>query len=687
MATFKEFYNSLSSEPDKGKAFERFVKWFLKNDPVWSTHVDEIWLWDEYPDRWGADLGIDLIFKHKNGETWSVQAKCYDPDNSISKPDIDSFISESGGKTINKRLLIATTDRIGKNALGTLERNNVVHFLKSDFEHSAINYPSSLSELYKVKKKEKPKPDGDYQYQLEAIESVTNSFKDHDRCRLVMACGTGKSYISLWIKEHLSAKRTLVLVPSLGLLSQLLHDWTFTNSSPFEILCVCSDKTVGKKNYDEMIHSSSDLAFPVTSDVNEIKQFLMSDKNQVIFSTYQSSPLVAEAQSDKSIPEFDFVVADEAHRCAGKVDSAFSAVLDGNLIRARKRLFATATPRIYSSSVKKKAEERGVEVASMDDEEIFGKVAHTLSFSEAISLGRLTDYKVVIIGVDDQMISEWIQNRELVGTDTEINTDAQSLASMIGLIKAINDYDLRRIISFHNRIINAVTMNSEIKEVLQWMKHENRPQGNLWGEHIDGKMPTSDRNKILKRLKELKTDERGIVSNARCLSEGVDVPALDGIAFFDPRRSQIDIIQAVGRAMRLSEEKKFGIIFIPVFIENGEDPVSRIEASNFKPVWDIINALKAHDDALSEELDQYRTQLGRKSRSIISSFSTNKIVFDLPRNIDQTFANNLKTILVERTTESWMFWYGLLEKYVNEHGHSRVSQGDKTEDGFALGKG
>ena len=153
MATFKEFYNSLSSEPDKGKAFERFVKWFLKNDPVWSTHVDEIWLWDEYPDRWGADLGIDLIFKHKNGETWSVQAKCYDPDNSISKPDIDSFISESGGKTINKRLLIATTDRIGKNALGTLERNNVVHFLKSDFEHSAINYPYSLSELYKVMKK------------------------------------------------------------------------------------------------------------------------------------------------------------------------------------------------------------------------------------------------------------------------------------------------------------------------------------------------------------------------------------------------------------------------------------------------------------------------------------------------------------------------------------------------------
>lgn len=221
-----------------------------------------------------------------------------------------------------------------------------------------------------------------------------------------MACGTGKTFTTLWIKEELASKRTLVLLPSLSLLSQTLREWTFAATQPFDVLCVCSDETVGKRGEDETIHSVSDLAFPVTSDVEEIRRFIKGDGAKVIFSTYQSSPIVADAQAGDSTLGFDLVVADEAHRCTGKVTSAFSTVLDNNRIIATKRLFATATPRTYTASVKKTAEDRGIEVACMDDEAVFGKVLYSLPFGEAIRLELLTDYRIVIIGVDSPMIAE-----------------------------------------------------------------------------------------------------------------------------------------------------------------------------------------------------------------------------------------------------------------------------------------
>jgi len=687
VANYNQFYKSLDAEPDKGKAFEIFVKWFLKNDPIWSTQVHEIWLWDDYPDRWSPDCGIDLVFNHENGQTWSVQAKAYNPDYYVKLDDIKGFISESNHPLIDRMLLICTTDHLGTRAKLRIKINNVVTFLQTEFEKSKIDFPPNIRELNKAKRKEKPKPEGDYEYQQEAIDNVVSHLKENDRCKLLMACGTGKSYTSLWIKEKLKSKRTLVLVPSLSLLSQLLKDWTFAANKPFEVLCVCSDKTVGKKDYDSLIESTDDLHFPVTSDINDIKKFLKQDKNQVIFCTYQSSPLIAESQKYKRFPDIDLIIADEAHRSAGKVNSAFSTVLYNQKIKASKRIFATATPRIYTSNVKKKSENRGVEIASMDDENLFGKVAHTLSFGESISRGFLTDYKVVIVGIDDQTISEWIENRELVETDTEILTDAQSLASMIGLIKVMNEkkYDLKRIITFHNRIEGAKQFKDEILEVINWIKPTKRPKREIWSEYIEGKMTVDKRNRILKKLKALKGNERGIVSNARCLSEGVDVPALDGIVFFDPRKSPTDIIQAVGRAIRLSKGKKHGVIFIPVFIEEGEDPESKIESSNFKPIWDVVNALKSHDDVLKEELDQFRLELGKKSISTVSSFSGDKIVIDLPISIDQNFANQLRTILVENTTESWMFWYGLLLKFQDENGDCRVKKTFKTDDGYSLG--
>lgn len=685
MASFPQFLSSLDSDAGKrGKQFEHFVKWFLKNDPEWATQVDQVWLWDEYPNSWGRDCGIDLVFKHKNGESWAVQAKCYAPTTSITKADVDSFISESNRDGIDKRLLIATTDLIGANAKQVCDAQDkpVTRFLLSHFEDAEIEYPATLDDLPKARRKEKPKP---RDHQIEAIETVASNFKDVDRGQLIMACGTGKTFTTLWIKERLCVESTLVLLPSLGLLSQTLHEWTLAANEEFQVLCVCSDESVGKKSSDEAVHSIADLAFPVTSNAGDIKAFLKGSGKKVVFSTYQSSPLIAEAQLDKTIPAFDLAIADEAHRCAGKVSGDFSTILDGEKIRAKRRLFTTATPRTYSSSVKKAAEDRGVEVVGMDDEAVFGKQLFALNFGEAIKRGLLTDYRVVIIGVDDPTISAWIENRELLKADSDIEMDAESLAAQVGLLKAIKDYDLHRLISFHSRVNRAEDFSKHIHKVLNWIDEKHKPSGELKSDFVSGEMPTDKRRRKLAQLKSLKEGQRGLLTNARCLSEGVDVPSLDGVAFIDPRSSQIDIIQAVGRAIRLSENKKAGTIVLPVFIGKSDDPEQALEEGNFKPIWDVLNALKAHDDVLADELNQIRTELGRKGGGKVDPEAFSKITLDLPLGIDSSFGDGLRTLLVEQATSSWDFWYGLLETFQRENGSPNPPYEYVAKSGHRLG--
>jgi predicted helicase len=294
--SFSDFLATLDPDSGKrGRQFEHFVKWFLTNDPEWATQVAQVWLWNDYPGQWGRDCGIDLVFKDKTGATWAVQAKCYSPEYEITKADVDKFLSESNRKTINHRLLIATTDRIGANARQVLDgqEKSVVRYHLTHFENAAIEYPDNIERLSAGKRKAPPEARA---HQIEAVNNVISGFQTASRGQLIMACGTGKTFVCLWVKEKLKAKRTLVLVPSLGLLSQMLNDWTLAARQQFDALCVCSDQTVNRKDEDEPISLVADLAFPVSSDVGEIANFLRKNNDQVIFSTYQSSPLIAQAQ-------------------------------------------------------------------------------------------------------------------------------------------------------------------------------------------------------------------------------------------------------------------------------------------------------------------------------------------------------------------------------------------------------
>ena len=665
--TFEGLIRSLDVDPHRrGKQFEKIVKWWLQNDPIHSRDIKKVWLWDEWPDRPGPDVGIDLVAELKDGSLVAVQAKCFDSERDIPKSELDSFISAASPRKYGRRMLVASTDGLSTNARRMLHDNHVTQVMFSYLDSLQEFWPSTFLSLGGPRTISKWGP---RTHQSLAIHDVTEGLRKASRGQLIMACGTGKTLTAMWIMESLDSHSTLVLVPSLSLLSQTLLEWSQHSNVSWSYLCVCSDDTVNKSD-DAIISSVDDVPFPVTTKPSEIAHFLSQRGRKIIFSTYQSSAQVARGM--KSVgKKFDLVICDEAHRLTGKNDAEFATALDDKKIPAKKRLFMTATPRTYTASVKSKASERGVEITSMDDETMFGKELHKLSFGQAIEQELLTDYRVVIVGVTDPQVQELIERRELV-TAGNVETDARTLAAHIGLAKATKDYDLKRTISFHGRIKTAQDFAQNHASIVKWMPDDHKPSGTIWADTITGAMNSSSRRKLLDKLKENVPGQHALLSNARCLTEGIDVPSLDGVAFIDPRSSQVDIIQAVGRAIRKADNKTLGTIVLPVLIPHNADTAHALEDTAFKPIWAILNALRSHDEELASQLTELRTQMGSSGTV---GLLPDKITIDLPSDIDlliPDFAGKFAISTIEQTTSSWDHWFGLIQTYAKNYGHSRV---------------
>jgi superfamily II DNA or RNA helicase len=663
----------------RGREFERICAWYLRNAPEYRVEVKQVWLWNEWPGRWAADAGIDLVVETFSGDHWAIQAKAYDPAYAIKKADIDSFLSESAREQFAYRLLIATTDHLGPTAQRTLaaQQKPAGLLLRSQLAVAEVEWPRSPKALAPPRpKRKRPRP-----HQRKAINAVVRGFRTAKRGQLIMACGTGKTLAACFLAEKLAARRVLVLVPSLSLLSQTMREWA--TASEFRYLAVCSDETVTGTDNDAVVASTSELGFPVTTDPAVIGGFLRrrGAEMRVVFATYQSSPRIAEAQADRT-PAFDLVIADEAHRCAGPESGVFATVLNPAKIKASKRLFMTATPRFFTGRIQKEAEEAEWEIASMDDETRFGPVLHRLSFAEAIEQGLLSDYQVAVVGVSDATYREYAERGVFVTANGETVTDARTLASQLGLLRAMANYDLHRVVTFHSRIRSASAFARSLPEVSGWLPSDRRPDGSLWAEHVSGEMTSGERDSRLNRLRAVAGAQRGVLSNARCLAEGVDVPTLDGVAFIEPRRSQVDVVQAVGRAIRKADDKDLGTVVIPVFVDEGADPQQALESGEFDRVWQVVKALRAHDEVLAEELDQLRRELGRRGAD---AGRPGKIYFDLPMGVDERFARAFDTRLVERTTSRWEEGFSYLESFAAREGHTRVNMAH-VEDGFSLGR-
>ncbi|KDU80239.1 restriction endonuclease family protein [Chlamydia muridarum] len=636
------------------------------------------------------DRGVDLIAETYTGEFWAIQCKCYDPQSRIERRDIDSFLSfsakvdESLRARFSLRLLLHTAPLSVSCKFEINNQGNVSsRYLKMEefnrWRNSRIPLPRP--------KLKTPRP-----HQEEAIRAIEEGFATHDKGRIYMACGTGKSLVGLWVVQKLQCKYTLVLVPSISLVDQMFREWANnTDFYTFRPIFVCSDDTVGKKrkNDDEDM-SVSELGFPVTTDPTRILELLKKEPNvpKIIFSTYQSSPKLFEACEREKDLIFDLVLADEAHRCAGKVDTAFSTV---HRLRSRCRLFMTATPRIYSTQVKALSKDQGFEIVSMDDDEKFGPLFYQLPFSQAIDRDLLCDYEVVIPLMSHARYRQYAEEGAFVqgeGIGVEISdhgNDARTLASQILIAKTMKQYHLQRTISYHSRTADAKKFADTFEAALEKIDQNQRPK-KLNTSCIFGYMTQGHRANILRDFK--LTKEVSVIANVHCLSEGVDLPILNGIAFVDPKGSHIEIIQAVGRAIRQAPNKEKGYIIVPVLLDADidlmdEDNIEQaFENACFGPVWNVLKALKTHDDMVSEQLDNLRIEMGRgRLKNPAKLLDKVTIILNDAFPIDGAeFANSLSPKIlpifnrkvIKQISDGWYEQFGVLLDFRKEHGHCRV---------------
>ena len=663
----EKFRESARDKHDKGRKFERLIKSYLKADPKYKSMLEDVWLWDEWPDRWGADIGIDIVAREKRTNNyWAIQCKFFEPNQYIQKKDIDSFLSASGKKfstlegdcSFTSRFVFSTSNNWSSNAEKSITAQGIPvnRMTIRDLAKSSIDW-KQFDPTYKKppKFKEKKKL---LKHQKKAIEDVMRGFKTDDRGKLIMACGTGKTFTALKLAEKLvpDKGRILFLAPSISLISQSLEEWSAEASKPFRAFVVCSDSKVGKDEEDMLVH---DLAYPATTNTLTLTKAINAfgkDERIVIFSTYQSLQVISDAQK-AGLGEFDLIVCDEAHRTTGVIlmdektskknePSGFLKVHDNDVVQAKKRLYMTATPRIYAEASKTKADRKDAILHSMDNKETFGEEFHRLDFGHSIEKGLLSDYKVLIVTVEEDKMSAITNSyNEAYNLDDKKGINIKFATKIIGCWKGLSknnivvtdeagetkpleeDTDpMRRVVAFSRTIKASKDTTKAFYNLVELYKEKYFDSDSLKMvdcelDHVDGTMNALERIEKLDWLK--KNPGEGnchILSNARCLSEGVDVPALDSVVFMDTRKSIVDIVQAVGRAMRKTEGKEYGYVILPVCIPAHKlaDYNNYIDGDEqFRDIWKVLKALRAHDESLVDEAvfrDKVRIVVGGRPR-------------------------------------------------------------------------
>ena len=631
MVALHEVLASYSAEArsarEKGEYFERLVRVFLEHDEtqkqVYSL-VQPYGAWAKAQGWSGTDTGIDLVGTLADGSGFAaIQCKFYAAGHSIQKPDLDSFIAAASNDLFSRLVIVDTTQKdFGSNALNTLDTlsKDWNRIGLADLEASRINWSlfARTGSVTLTPKKELR------DHQRDAVRSVVEGLRQADRGKMIMACGIGKTFTSLRIAETMVGSGGLVLymVPSLTLMSQTVEEWTNNAQSELFAFAACSDATVGRhSDPDSLDLDHHDLAFPATTDPAKLAAAVRgaaSDCMTVIFSTYHSIDVLSRAQKDYGLRAFDLVICDEAHRTTGVTlkdedDSNFVRIHDDDHVIANKRLYMTATPRIFGDAAKRKAEDHDAELSSMDDVSRFGEDLFHRGFGWAVENDLLTDYKVVVLAVDQSLISATVQNRLREGHELKLD-DATKI---IGCYKALNSRDttddprpMKRALAFCESIDKSKIIENEtalvLKEYFASDLIDDTPHLELDVRHVDGSFKTEARKRLLNWLED-DADACRILTNARVLSEGVDVPALDAILFMHPRESQIDVVQAVGRVMRRAEGKKLGYVILPVAIPPDTRPEEALnDNESYRVVWQVLNALRAHDERLDARINQAR---------------------------------------------------------------------------------
>jgi len=667
-----EKYRSESlSTRAQGDKFERLIRSFLLTDPTYSFIFNEVWLWADFPfrkDFGGKDTGIDLVASTHTGEYWAVQCKFYLDGTTMDKSHIDSFISTSG-KTFHDedfrtvgfsgRLWVSTTNTWGVNAEEAIQnqsppvtRLNLEYLRSASVDWEKLDREVHGRSARAVVKSLRP-------HQRHAVEKSHAYFATRDRGKLIMACGTGKTFTSLRIAEKETDGKgfVLFLVPSISLLAQTLREWTGDAVEPIYPICICSDPQVNPRelnNRDTDGLSVLDLGLPASTNIASITkqvQFARSrnkDGMTVVFSTYQSIDVIAKAQKElegKGFGEFDLIVCDEAHRTTGvKLDgddeSAFTRVHDNDFIKAKRRLYMTATPRLYNEESLTRAAQANALVWSMDDETHYGDEIYRIGFGDAVDQGLLSDYKVLVLSLSEDDVPKSVQ-AAIASETSEIKGDEiiKLVGTISGLSKQIigdngettgeDPSQMKRAVAFCPTIkasrATSAAYNAGTDVYLGELPADKRQSMlRVSAKHIDGTFPANARDERLQWLKEESPDgECRVLTNVRCLSEGVDVPSLDAVMFLAARNSQVDVVQSVGRVMRRSPGKKYGYIIIPVIVPSNEEPEKALDNNDrYKVVWTVLNALRAHDDRFNAVVNQIKLNKRRPNKLMIGATET-----------------------------------------------------------------